>query len=149
MPDLEQLIGDTCVYQCTHGEWVLVGGSVSPGYHCPEIDGDCTTPGTIIRTPPVPITPPDPPEAMAPRASYRYDEPTKMLCFSSGIQTEGFGYANTLSMEECKKLYPEHAAKLQELQAKQDLSGLKFELPALPIQQMAEWYKSKSAKGSA
>jgi hypothetical protein len=52
-------------------------------------------------------------------------------------------------MEECKKLYPEHAAKLQELQAKQDLSGLKFELPALPIQQMAEWYKSKSAKGSA
>jgi hypothetical protein len=71
------------------------------------------------------------------------------LFFSNGIPTEGFGFANTLSLDECICLYPEFAAKLDELQANLDLSGLKLELPGLPIQKIAEWYKSKSAKGSA
>lgn len=149
MPDPKPASTDNCIYRCVEGQWVLVGGAAPPGYRCPELDGMCYTPGSTIETPPIPISPPDPPASMAPQGIYNYDPTTRLLHFSNGSPTQGFGFANQLSLEECLKLYPELAPKFQEIQASLDLSGLKLELPGLPIQKIAEWYKSKSAKGLA
>lgn len=153
MSDPAQTTTGTCTYHCIDGEWVLIGGTVSPGYVCPEIGGDCNNPGTVVQTRPIPIEPPDPPalhslsSAGVPLGTYRYDRATESFYFSNGSRVDGFGFVNKLSLEECISLYPELAGTLKALQSIPDLSCISLDLPSLPFQQIASWNKSKSSEG--
>ena len=149
MPDPVPVLTRSCQYLCVDGLWVFIGGSAPDGYHCPHIAGGCDNYQLTYSIQPVPNNSPPVPDAEAPLATYTFDRSSKLLTFNNGAPTEGFGFANQLSLEECMKFYPELAPKFQEIQASLDLSGLKLELPGLPIQKIAEWYKSKSTKGLA
>ena len=125
----------SCIYRCSQGEFVLVGGNPPEGTFCANTAGHCLIEGEEIQLPPepIPVEPPSLVSSVSNSGTYRFNRTTKSLYFCGGSCGKGKHFLPVITAKELKKIDPDAAELVKSMQKNKKIQSFSVTIKAQKI----------------